>query len=262
MNSYNKLNQLFNNYKNNLCIGLDPDYTKLPQGFEQNPTGIYNFLIEIINATKDIAIAYKFNFAFYEVFGSKGIEIIEKALPQIPSDKFIIADVKRADIGNSSKFYAEAVYKHLQFDAATINPLMGVDSLEPFFTDSEKMNFVLALTSNPGSRDFLNNLNFFPSLFREIMRKFTELYSETNLGFVVGGTKPEYTQNARLLAPAYTFLIPGIGTQGGDLKQFTNKNIMPAIFNVSRDIIFPETSGEYFHAVREKALEYSKLMAL
>ena len=262
MNSNEKLQQLYKNYKNNLCIGLDPDYTKLPQGFEKNPSGVYNFITEIINATKDIAIAYKFNFAFFEVFGSKGIEIIEKALPQIPSDKFIIADVKRSDIGNSSKFYAESVYKNMEFDAATINPLMGVDSLEPFFAYTDKMNFVLALTSNPGSKDFLHNLNFFPSLFREIIRKFTELYTEQNLGFVIGGTKPEYTQNARLLAPNYTFLIPGIGAQGGDLQQLSNKNIMPAIFNVSRDIIFPEVSEDYFQAVLNKALQYSKMMAL
>ncbi|MBP7215339.1 MAG: orotidine-5'-phosphate decarboxylase [Candidatus Kapabacteria bacterium] len=262
MNSYDKLNQLFINQKNNLCVGLDPDYTKLPQGFEQNPDGIYNFLVEIINATKDIAIAYKINFAFYEVFGSKGIEIIEKILPKIPADKFTIADVKRSDIGNSSKFYAESVYKHFGFDAATLNPLMGADSVEPFFKYTDKLNFVLALTSNPGAKDFLNNYNFFPNLFREIIRKFTELYSEKNLGFVAAGIKPEETMNVRLLAPNYILLIPGIGAQGGDLKQINTKKIMPAIFNVSRDIIFPDAKEDYFKAVREKAIEYSKLMAL
>lgn len=262
MNSYEKLNQLFINQKNNLCVGLDPDYTKLPQGFEQNPDGIYNFIIEIINATKDLAIAYKFNFAFYEAFGAKGLEVIERVLPQIPSDKFIIADVKRSDIGNSSQFYAEAVYKHFPFDAATLNPLMGADSLEPFFKYTDKLNFVLALTSNPGSKDFLNNYNFFPNLFREIIRKFTELYSEKNLGFVAAGIKPEETMNVRLLAPNYILLIPGIGAQGGNLKQIHNKNMMPAIFNVSRDIIFPENADDYFKAVREKAIEYTKLLAL
>ncbi|MEN6511051.1 MAG: orotidine-5'-phosphate decarboxylase [Chloroherpetonaceae bacterium] len=262
MNSFEKLNKSYANYKNALCIGLDPDYHKLPAGFPQTPSGLYDFLIEIINATQDLAVSYKINFAFYEVFGSKGIEVIEKIIPKISQDKFLIADVKRSDIGNSSKFYAAAVYDNLPFDAATLNPLMGMDSLEEFFNYSNKLNFVLALTSNPGAKDFLYNMNFYPTLFREIIRKFTENFSEENLGFVVGATKPEYAINARLLAPKYTFLIPGIGAQGGDLEQLRKANIMPALFNVSRDIIFPDNSGDYFEAVRNKALEYSQLLAI
>ena len=164
-----------------ICVGLDTDVTKLPDFLKNDVDGVFNFNQAIIEATKDYAAAYKINFAFYERNGSEGINELERTVELIPENILSIADAKRGDIGNTSEMYAKSVYDHFGFDAVTLHPYMGKDSLQPFLDYSEKMNYILVLTSNPGANDFeklkLENGNLFIKVFLRRDRKSTRLNS-------------------------------------------------------------------------------------
>lgn len=242
-----------------LCIGIDPDYEKIPSIFPKNAKGIGEFSRVIIDITKDIATAYKINFAFFEYFGSAGLNAIEEILIHIPSESFTIADAKRGDIGNSSKFYAKSIFEHFKFDSITVNPLMGKDSIAPFFEFAEKLVFLLGITSNTGANDFLKTKSGDKLLFENIFSKTREWFSDENLGFVTGATQIDEFKRARELAPNNLFLIPGVGAQGGDIQELKKQKLEPCLINVSRDILFASNKIDFAEKARIKALEYAKL---
>ncbi|HEX37952.1 MAG TPA: orotidine-5'-phosphate decarboxylase [Candidatus Cloacimonetes bacterium] len=227
--------------KNNslVCVGLDTDIAKIPAFLtneKDNPQ--WEFNRRIIDATKDYVAAYKPNFAFYISQGRKGLETLERTIAYIPDEIPIILDAKVGDIGNTMKHYANAYFDHLEVDAITINPLMGYDVLKPFESFKDKYLFLLALTSNPSNRDFLNSGN---RLYTEICYKIKE-WNMDNLGVVVGATNDEEMSTIRELLPDAIFLIPGIGAQGGSLENVmkfaAGKEHPNILVNSSRGIIF------------------------
>jgi len=242
-----------------LCIGIDPDIEKIPHIFPKNAKGLSEFSRVIIDITKDIATAYKINFAFFEIFGADGLKAIEEILTHIPEQTFTIADAKRGDIGNTSKFYARSIFEHFNFDSITVNPLMGKDSIEPFFSFTNKLVFLLGITSNSGANDFLKTKSDNSLLYENIFSKSREWFSDDNLGFVTGATQINEFIRARELAPDNLFLIPGVGAQGGDIEQLKQHKLNPCLINVSRGILFDSTKIDFAEKARARALEYAKL---
>ncbi|MGQ9818386.1 MAG: orotidine-5'-phosphate decarboxylase [Candidatus Kapaibacteriales bacterium] len=257
MNSYTKILNAQIQNKSRLCIGLDPDPDKIPAEYISSTDKILDYIKLIIDLTKNYVCAYKINFAFFEQFGSKGYQILEKILTFIPDTISTIADVKRSDISNSAKFYAKSVYEHFQFDCVTLNPLLGKDSLDPFFDYQDKLNFVLILTSNAGTEDFLKLFFSDKFLFEILLEKVLHWYNSKTCGLVVGATKPKDFSKIRQFAPDYFILAPGIGTQGGDLNTILKANQeKPLIINVSRDIIYPNTPKFSHNYIINKTEEY------
>lgn len=240
MDSYTKIRKAQIKNNSRLCIGLDPDPDKIPAEFNSSMNKILDYLELIVDLTKKYVCAYKINFAFYEQFGSKGFQILEKILIHIPENIPTIADVKRSDISNSAKFYAKSVFEHFQFDCVTLNPLLGKDSLDPFFEYQDKLNFILILTSNVGADDLLKLNIGGKFLFETLLEKILNWYNTNTCGLVVGATKPTEFAKIRQIAPNHLILAPGIGTQGGNLDAILKANQdKPLIINVSRDIINP-----------------------
>lgn len=257
MNSYHKLISLQKKTNSRLCIGIDPDPSKMPASFQGSIDSILKFCQIVIDATKQYACAYKFNLAFFEQFGSKGLQILEKTLEYLGTDAVTIADGKRGDIGNSSKAYAKSIYETLNFDCATLNPLMGKDSLEPFFDDANKLNFILLLTSNPGANDFQKISVEGKFLFQIILEKITSWFNYEQLGFVVGATQIEEFGIIRRSLPEHFILSPGVGTQGGDLQSVLKANdSRPLIINITRDIIYPSNEGNLYQNIESRAKYY------
>jgi orotidine-5'-phosphate decarboxylase len=236
-----------------LCIGLDTDWRALPDFMhrEENPVLAWNRAI--VDATKDIACAYKLNVAYYEAFGEAGIYAMHRTLSRIPSHVITIADVKRSDIGNTCDQYAFTYQDYFGFDAMTVNPLMGFDSVEPFLDHEDRGVFLLGLTSNPGAQDFeYLELKNGKLLYEEITDHVREWNKpKKNCGLVVGATKPAELAALRARAPELPFLIPGIGTQGGSLEAVLQANaggaalinVSRAIAGASRELDFAEAAG-------------------
>jgi orotidine-5'-phosphate decarboxylase len=260
MNSYNKLLNIQKKNKSILCVGLDTDINKLPTPLLRDSRGMLDFNKSIIEATKDLVSAYKINFAFYEQYGIEGFEVLKKTIDYIPHEILIIADAKRADIGNTSLAYARSCFDYFKADAITVNPYMGFDSVEPFLQYKDKMVFLLALTSNPGSNDFQRLISDGKPLYRYVFEKSLGWSNHENLGYVVGATHPEELAQLRELAPNNVFLIPGVGAQGGDVPEVlkANRNC-PAIINVSRGIIYASKDNDFAEKAREKAIFYRDL---
>jgi len=256
-----KLNRLIQEKDSLLCIGLDCDIRKIPPFLldEEDPLLIFNR--EIIEATADLAIAYKPNIAFYETLGSTGWQLLEKTLQYLPGDCLVIADAKRGDIGNSTNKYAELYFHTYSFDAITLSPYMGFDSIQPFLEYDDKASFILCLTSNAGSHDFQYlNIESEP-LYLKIARKVSEWnLRHGNCGIVVGATHPENLSSIREVAPHLPFLIPGIGIQGGNLQltvQYgTDEKGLGAIISISRSIIYASAEKDFAQAARDIALSY------
>lgn len=251
-----------------LCVGLDPDIRKIPPHLLETEDPIFEFNKAIIDATVDICVAYKPNLAFYEVMGSKGWESLQKTAAYIPPGVFTIADAKRGDIGNTADMYASTFFETMHFDAVTIAPYMGEDSILPFLKFKSKWVAVLALTSNSGSKDFQQlDLATGKKLFEEIVEKSMRWGSQDQLMFVVGATHGEEISRIREIAPDHFFLIPGVGTQGGNLSEVSaramNKDI-GILVNASRSIIYASSGLDFADRAREEALrmreEMSKLM--
>ena len=259
--SFNEtLKALIKSKKSHLCIGLDVDKSKLPQSVLSSDDPILTFNQQIIKYTEDIAVVYKLNLAFYEALGEKGYRIMKDTLSMIPKDILTIADAKRGDIGNSSSKYAEAVFDDLGFDAVTVNPYMGFDSVEPFCINPEKGVFILVLTSNKGSSDFqqIESANGIP-FFLEVARKINDWNGNDNIGMVLGATHPEELESALKEAPKLSVLIPGVGKQGGEGNRvkniFKDNDQAPFIVNSSRGIIYASSGEDYAVKAREVAKE-------
>jgi orotidine-5'-phosphate decarboxylase len=235
-----------------LCVGLDPDIEKMPD------MGILGFNKAIIEATSDLVCCYKLNFAFYEAAGAEGWQLLHDTLREIPGDIPTIADAKRADIGNTSKAYARAIFDGLGFGAATVNPYLGYDSLEPFINSPARGVFILCRTSNPGSADFQRLPVQFEGkempLYQAVAAKASRWNRLSNLGLVVGATYPEELRFIRKEHPDLSLLVPGVGTQGGDLEQAVryglDANRAGIIINVSRQILYASAGEDFAQAAR------------
>ena len=237
-------------------MGLDTDITKLPEGISKDTEGILQFNKEIINATKDFAVSYKINTAFYEQLGSKGWNIIEKTREMIPSNTLSIADAKRGDIGNTSTMYAKAFFETMDFDALTVAPYMGYDSVEPFLKFNNKITIVLGLTSNKGSADFQTNPICDPPLYKTVLERISKWGTPENLMFVIGATKAEALVEIRQIVPDHFLLIPGVGAQGGSAREVckNGKNALGGLLiNSSRGIIYASSGRDFAEAARAEA---------
>jgi orotidine-5'-phosphate decarboxylase len=234
-----------------LCIGLDPDLELMPG------VDVLQFNKAIIEATSDLVCAYKPNLAFYEAFGTEGFAILEKTVKYIPGDIPIIGDAKRGDIGSTAKAYARALFSVLSFDAATVNPYLGFDSIEPFIDYQDKGVFILCRTSNKGATDFQDLHTDGLPLYEAVARKAKEWNTHGNIGLVVGATYPEELKRVRSICPEMPLLIPGIGAQGGDLASAVGYGVdargEKAIINVSRQILYASKGKDFVPAARNIA---------
>lgn len=248
-----------------LCVGLDSDLSKIPQHLLVYDDPIFEFNKRVIDATKDACVAYKPNIAFYECMGPKGWESLAKTLDYIPSTHFTIADAKRADIGNTSKKYAQTFFEHLNFDAVTIAPYMGIDSVQPFLEYEGKWVILLALTSNKGSRDFQFLETNGTPIYQKVMETAQSWGTPDQLMFVTGATHPEKFEDLRTIAPNHFFLVPGIGAQGGDLQSVAqyglNKDV-GLLINSSRGIIYAGSGEDFEKAVAQAANKIHQEMKL
>ncbi len=222
-----------------LCVGLDSDITKLPKHLQSKPDAVFQFNKAIIDATKDCCVSYKINTAFYEAQGLKGWEAMEQTVNYIPSTHFKIADAKRGDIGNTSAQYAKAFFEILKFDAITIAPYMGEDSVRPFLEYDNKWTIVLGLTSNKGAADFELQKTGEEYLYEKVLRTVSNWGTLDNLMFV-GATQAQELQNIRKIIPDNFLLIPGVGAQGGSLEEVSKYGINKdcgLLVNASRAVI-------------------------
>ena len=253
--------------KSFLCIGLDADLEKMPQHLLSLEDPIFEFNKQIIDATHHLAVAYKPNIAFYEVYGTNGWKSLEKTIDYLNknySEIFTIADAKRGDIGNTSTRYAKAFFEDLNFDSITVAPYMGKDSVEPFLAFENKFTILLALTSNIGGDDFqtLEDENGM-KLYERVLRKSLNWKNSNQLMYVIGATRPEYFERIRKIIPDHFLLVPGIGAQGGDLKEVCkyglNKDI-GLLINSSRGIIYASSEKDFAQLAAEKATDLQKEM--
>jgi orotidine-5'-phosphate decarboxylase len=249
-----------------LCVGLDTDETKIPRHLLRTRDPVFEFNKIIIEATADLCVAYKPNLAFYEARGAKGWESLQKTIEYIPKDQFVIADAKRGDIGNTSDLYARAFFGQLFFDAVTVAPYMGEDSVKPFLAYPGKWVVLLALTSNAGSSDFQTLATASGSfLFEEVIRKGCQWGSPDQLMFVVGATQADKLKHIRALAPDHFFLVPGVGAQGGDLQTLTRHGInsrVGLLVNASRSILYAASDNHFAAAARTEAQKLQHQMQL
>ncbi len=248
-----------------LCIGLDPDFNKIPKHLQPYSDAIFEFNKAIIDATKDYCVAYKINTAFYEAQGLKGWEAMEKTLSYIPATHFKIADAKRGDIGNTSSKYAKAFFETLQFDAVTVAPYMGEDSIRPFLEYKNKWTIVLSLTSNKGASDFELQKIGEEYLYEKVLRTVTQWGSPDNLMFVAGATQAVELSNIRKIIPNNFLLVPGVGFQGGSLKDVSvhgmNKDC-GLLVNVSRVIIYASGDERFAEEAKIIAQQYQHEMSI
>jgi orotidine-5'-phosphate decarboxylase len=256
--------QLFSNIKKKksfLCIGLDTDQHNIPKFLKEHECPVFEFNKRIIDNTASFCVAYKPNTAFYEACGAAGWMNLQMTVSYIREkypDIFIIGDAKRADIGNTSRMYAKAFFEEMDFDAITVNPYMGEDSISPFLTYKNKWIIVLALTSNPGASNYQYTLDSDSNLrlFESVIKKTILLGSKENIMFVVGATKAEMLSDIRKIIPDHFLLIPGFGAQGGSLKDVAsmglNKNC-GILVNSSRSIIYADATDQFAIRAGEEA---------
>lgn len=248
-----------------LCVGLDTDTSKLPAHLKQHPDGVFLFNKAIIDATKAYCVSYKINTAFYEAMGLKGWEAMEKTLHYIPDTHFTIADAKRGDIGNTSAQYARTFFETLPFDAVTVAPYMGEDSVRPFLEYDNKVAIVLGLTSNKGAGDFELQRVGEEMLYEKVLRTVSSWGTPDNLMFVVGATQAAELANIRNIIPEHFLLVPGVGAQGGSLKDVSSygmNNECGLLVNASRAVIYASSGEDFATRATEVAAEYQQEMAL
>lgn len=266
-----------------LIVGLDTDPQKLPTHLPRNTEGMLQFNKAIIEATKDFCVGYKINTAFYEAHGVKGWEVMEETVRSIPSTHFTIADAKRGDIGNTSAQYARAFFETLNFDAITVAPYMGEDSVRPFLEFPGKWTILLGLTSNPGAKDFELQRLIQPTtaaiesaelaldvashrteyVYETVLRKASSWGTEDNLMFVIGATNPQEFETIRNLTPNHFYLVPGVGAQGGSLKDISEKAATSEgglLVNASRAIIYASQGEDFAAAAANAAKAYAEEM--
>lgn len=253
--------------KSFLCIGLDTDLDKIPEHLLEKPNPIFEFNKAIIDATHQLCVAYKPNIAFYEAYGIKGWEALEKTIRYLNNkypEIFTIADAKRGDIGNTSTRYAKAFFEDLDFDSITVAPYMGKDSVEPFLEFTNKHTILLALTSNAGAYDFQTKLVGGQELYKEVITTSKTYKNAENLMYVIGATKATYLSDIRAIIPDSFLLVPGVGAQGGSLEEVCtyglNKNV-GLLINSSRGIIYASTGKDYAEQAADKARNLQIKMA-
>ena len=249
-----------------LCVGLDTDINLIPAHIMSRPDAVFQFNKAIIDATKDFCVSYKLNTAFYEAQGIKGWEALEQTLHYIPDTHFTIADAKRGDIGNTSHQYAKTFFEVYPFDAVTVAPYMGEDSIRPFLEYKDKWTIVLGLTSNKGSQDFeqmpiaTDNRK---ALYEHVIETVSKWGTTDNLMFVTGATKASELSHIRTIIPNHFLLVPGVGAQGGSLKEVSkyglNKDV-GLLVNASRAIIFASKNEDFAEAAGGVASQYANEM--
>ena len=263
-----------------LCVGLDTDITKIPKYLLSGADPIFEFNKQIIDATKDLCVGYKINTAFYEAMGVKGWESLERTVNYIPQEHFKIADAKRGDIGNTSSQYAKAFFETLNFDAVTVAPYMGEDTVRPFLEYDSKWAIVLGLTSNTGAKDF--EVQRFDTktdlldegihiekhgtkfLYEMVLEKVSKWGNTNNLMFVIGATQADEFVNIRRLTPEHFYLVPGVGAQGGSLKEISERAMTKdcgILVNASRAIIYASDKENFAEVARVVAKQYQSEMA-
>jgi orotidine-5'-phosphate decarboxylase len=250
--------------KSYLCVGLDTDFDKIPKSLQRHPDAIFEFNKQIIDATKDLCVAYKINTAFYEVLGAKGWDIMERTVNYIPKEHFTIADAKRGDIGNTSTQYAKAFFETLNFNAITVAPYMGEDSVRPFLEFDNKWAIVLGLTSNTGSEDFEQKKIGDNFLYEEVLKTVSTWGKEDNLMFVIGATKASAFEGIRKITANHFLLVPGVGFQGGSLEEVSKYGLTKdcgLLVNASRAIIYASEKEDFATEARAIALQYQTEMA-
>ncbi|HET8752858.1 MAG TPA: orotidine-5'-phosphate decarboxylase [Salinimicrobium sp.] len=250
-----------------LCIGLDVDHEKIPQHLLAEDDPIFAFNKAIIDATHHLCVAFKPNIAFYEAYGLTGWKALEKTIVYLKKNYpeiFTIADAKRGDIGNTSGRYAKAFLEELAFDSITVAPYMGKDSVEPFLEIKDKHTILLALTSNEGAFDFQTQKVDNEELFLKVIRTSKTWKNAENLMYVVGATKAEYFSEIRKIIPDNFLLVPGIGSQGGDLQEVCKTGMnedVGLLINASRSIIYASEGKDFAEAAAKKAEEIQLQMA-
>ncbi len=254
--------------KSFLCVGLDTDIQKIPQHLLDTSDPIFSFNKEIIDATAEFTVAYKPNLAFYESQGSKGMISLEKTVSYVKSKYpkiFLIADAKRGDIGNTSNLYARAFFGKQNYDAVTVAPYMGEDSVKPFMTYPEKWVILLALTSNQGAADFqfIENKETGDKLFETVLKTSQNWGTEENLMYVVGATKAEKLKEIRAIVPNHFLLVPGVGAQGGSLQEVAHNGLNEKcglLVNSSRGIIYASSDVDFADEARNAAKKVQQEM--
>jgi orotidine-5'-phosphate decarboxylase len=257
--------------KSFLCVGLDVDLNKIPQHLLESEDPIFEFNKAIIDATHDLAVAYKPNIAFFEAYGLKGWTSLQKTIDYINEkhpEIFTIADAKRGDIGNTSSMYAKAFFEDLNFDSVTVAPYMGKDSVEPFLAFENKHTIMLALTSNEGAFDFQTlqvngTRGEAKELYKHVLETSKTWKNSENLMYVIGATKAEYFTEVRKIVPDSFLLVPGVGAQGGSLSEVCkygmNANV-GLLINSSRAIIYASNGTDFADAARIEALKMQQEM--
>ncbi len=251
-----------------LCVGLDSELEKIPSFLLKEKDPVFEFNKRIVDATVKYSVAYKPNVAFYECYGEKGwksLDAIVKYIKKTYPDIFVIADAKRGDIGNTSKMYAKAFFDNMPFDAVTVAPYMGEDSVTPFLSYKDKWVILLALTSNKGADDFQYHNENGIKLFERVLTVSQKWGSTDNMMYVVGATRAEMLKEIRKKVPDHFLLVPGVGAQGGSLEEvvkygMTNK--CGLLVNSSRGIIFADSSENFDKVAGQKAKEIQLEMAV
>lgn len=250
-----------------LCVGLDSSLDKIPKHLLRYENPILEFNKQIIDATKDLCVAYKPNTAFYECYGKKGWETLIETWKYIPKDTFSIADAKRGDIGNTSAMYAETFFNaessEMSFDSVTVAPYMGSDSVTPFLTFKDKWVILLALTSNVGHADFQLQQIGNDRLFEKVLKTSQSWGSDEQMMYVVGATRGAAFADVRKLVPNHFLLVPGVGAQGGDLNEVCKYGLNKQcglLINSSRGIIYASQGEDFAEKAREEALKLQKEM--
>ena len=267
MNKQQLVENIFHK-KTFLCVGLDTDVDKIPEHlFDVTDDPVFEFNKQIIDATADFCVAYKLNLAFYESIGLEGWDALERTVDYIRSsypDQFIIADAKRGDIGNTSAMYARTYFGNMDFDAVTVAPYMGHDSVSPFLTYENKWTILLALTSNKGAFDFQYMEENGEKLFEKVLKTSKEWGSDENMMYVVGATKAEMLTEIRKIIPNHFLLVPGVGAQGGSLQEvvkYGKNDECGLLVNSSRQIIYASSDVDFAEKAREEALKVQQEMA-
>ncbi len=248
-----------------LCVGLDTDIRKIPAHLQRTSDPIFEFNKQIIDATAEYCVAYKPNIAFYEAYGAKGWESLQKTMEYIPKEFFTIADAKRGDIGNTSGLYARAFFEQMNFDSITVAPYMGSDSVQPFLEFKDKWVILLALTSNTGSRDFqILSLKNEKPLFEQVIETSQTWAGADQLMYVIGATQADQIGRIRQLVPGHFLLVPGVGAQGGDLEEVSRVGLnreCGLLVNASRSILYASDGQDFARRAAAEAKNLQQQMA-
>ena len=257
-NYYNRLKDISIKKNSRLCIGLDFDLDKMKIENVNDLNSLESFIKDTIDSTIDVCSVYKPNFAFYEKYGPLGMKLLENIVSHIDKRSIVIADAKRGDIGNTSKNYADSIFNYYDFDAITISPYMGSDTITPFIDNPLKGVYLLCLTSNKSAIDLQYKFSNNTFLYEDVAKLALSLNNNNNIGLVVGATKQENMKKIKEIAPSLTWLVPGIGAQGGDLEKsvsISNSNKGIGIINVSRGIIY--AGNQSLDEIRNAAINYN-----